>query len=288
MFEQNKEIVLMCAPPGAGKDTFIQNNLSLYTRISQDDQGKEHLKIFENSLKNGENVVISRMNFNKVQRDRYLNPAKKLGYKTKIVVLHESRETCLQRCKDRLNHPTVKTEEDRNNAINFFFSKYERPTLDEADKVEYRYPQGDKPSCVLVDLDGTLCNIDHRLHFVKNGKKDWKSFFENMNKDTVNDWCRDVMIGMATWDKIVLCSGRPDNWRQITSNWLEENQIEHNELFMRPRNDSREDSLVKEILLDFEILTRYKPSFAIDDRPSVCRMWRSRGIVTLQCQGEEF
>jgi len=30
----------------------------------------------------------------------------------------------------------------------------------------------------VFDLDGTLANIDHRLHFIKTKPKNWPAFFE--------------------------------------------------------------------------------------------------------------
>lgn len=57
---------------------------------------------------------------------------------------------------------------------------------------------------------------------------------------------------------------------------------------MRPRNDYRRDDIVKEIILDFEILTRYTPIFMIDDRTQVVEMWRRRGFVCLQCAKGNF
>ncbi len=35
----------------------------------------------------------------------------------------------------------------------------------------------------LFDLDGTLANIDHRLHFIKQENKDWDGFFKACSAD---------------------------------------------------------------------------------------------------------
>ena len=32
-------------------------------------------------------------------------------------------------------------------------------------------------SKVIFDLDGTLADIDHRLHFIQNGNKQWDEFY---------------------------------------------------------------------------------------------------------------
>lgn len=44
----------------------------------------------------------------------------------------------------------------------------------------------------------------------------------------------------------------------------------------------------REIILDFEILTRFTPYLMIDDRKRVVDMWRKRGFVCLQCAEGHF
>ena len=57
---------------------------------------------------------------------------------------------------------------------------------------------------------------------------------------------------------------------------------------MRQRDDFRPDNIVKEMILDFEILTRYTPYFMIDDRKQVVDMWRKRGYTCLACAEGDF
>lgn len=289
-------LTILCGPPGAGKSTLARSLIdsdgdhgAATVYVNQDTQDKFHLKIFNDAIISKKDIIVDRMGFNKQQRNRYLETAKKAGYSTKIIVLHESRYICLDRCRNRKDHPTIKNEENAQSAINMFFSKYERPTEDEADVLDFRYPDREKSDAILVDIDGTIANIDHRLHYVQGeGKRNWQAFFANMNKDVMNDWCKDIVLSMKNTNQIVFCSGRPDNYREITEEWLKNNGIHGHDLFMRPRNDSRSDEIVKQVLLDFEILTRYTPKFVIDDRPSVCRMWRSRGLTVLQVNDKEF
>lgn len=282
------ELILIVGPPGSGKSTLANKYQNGYYVVNQDRQGKDCFNtIFLPLLINKSNIIIDRMNFSKEQRNRYLEPVKKAGYKTKIIVLHENYDTCLERMKLRKDHPTIKDDKTAVKVLNFFFSKYERPTPDEADEIEFRYPEGEKPLAVICDLDGTLCNIDHRLHFVRGEeKKNWKGFFEALKDDTVNEWCSDILTAIPY--QIILCSGRTDNYMGLTKDWLLENVILYNQLFMRNRQDFRPDTIVKELILDFEILTRYKPYFMIDDRQTVVDMWRKRGYTCLQCAKGDF
>jgi adenylate kinase family enzyme len=285
------KLIVLVGPPGSGKSTLAKEyEAQGFVRISQDDQGKHgHREAFQAALTANSNVVIDRMNFNLLQRTRYLFDAKVLDYETEIIVIHEPRQVCISRCSLRDGHPTIKTGQDAVSAINMFFSKYERPTPDEADTVTFRYPEGEKDLAVICDLDGTLCNIDHRLHFVKReGKKDWKSFFEGLVDDRPNKWCSRLIEDLAQRQVIVFASGRPDTYYSDTHEWLDAEGFPTNHLYMRCRGDHRADYVAKEIILDFEILTRFKPLFFIDDRKQVVDLWRRRGFVCLACAEGEF
>ena len=306
------KIKILVGCPGSGKSTYATNMIendgdhgAATVRVSQDDQGKTgHMEIFERALNNRQDIIVDRMNFDKAQRNRYLDPAKKAGYETKIVVFHVPLQTCLDRANARENHPTIKDSATASKAINFFFSAYERVSDDEADVVERKGWVGEQGlQAVICDLDGTLCNVEHRRHFVRppeGVKKNWPAFFAGIKDDTVNVACAKLLEGMA-WAgyQIVYCSGRGDNERKATVEWLERFKLDKfadgattfqpkAPLYMRGRHDSRRDDIVKEIILDFEILTRYKPVFMIDDRDQVVAMWRKRGFTCLQIDYGDF
>lgn len=296
------QLIMLVGPCGSGKSTKCLEYPN-HVRVNQDAQGKAHLALFNNTLGTGCDIILDRMNFNKQQRDRYLIPAKQAGYTTKIIVLHESYDTCLERMLKREGHPTIQNETSARSALHTFFSKYERVQDSEADEVVRVWPEGSKPEVIIVDLDGTLCNIDHRLHFVRGDKKDWRGFLSNLDKDIPNEWCVHLLnaIKYGSTSHVIYMSGRGQEYKDKTVDWLRKHnlyghcvKLDNNgipvltNLFMRCEKDSRPDTQIKEILLDFEVLTRYTPLFMIDDRPSVCRMWRSRGYTVLQCNDVEF
>ena len=285
------EIIVLVGPPGSAKST-LAKEYKQHVYINQDTQQKEHLEIFKRAIEQKHDIIVDRMGFNVEQRKRYLEPAKKVGYKTRIIVLHQNKETCLKRCAARNDHPTIKNEQDAGRAVNMFFSKYERVEDSEADVVERIWPKelyGTLQLDALVcDIDNTLSNTSHREHHLQGPKKNWKAFFDNMHNDTLNKWCAKIVNTMRQNNIIVICSGRPDTYRDITKKWLEDNKIQYDWLFMRPRDDSREDSIVKEIILEWEILTRFQPLFYIDDRLQVINKIRQHGIVVLDCKGNTF
>jgi predicted kinase len=297
------KLILLCGPPASGKSAVADQCYDTYTYINQDTQGQGHHEIFKQAVLDSKNIVVDRMNFSKAQRSRYIDLAKKHGYRVEISVLHQPYAVCLARCLARKDHPTIKDEQSARSALSTFFGKYERPTPDEADEIQFVYPQeidDTRKSAICIDLDGTLCNVFHRLHHVrKEGRKDWQSFFKEMVNDTPNQWCIDIIKAMSKDHAIVYCSGRPDSWQKETVEWLNKYGVGVNgfenggpnydfHLYMRPRNDSRSDEIIKQIILDFELKTRFHILFTIDDRPRVCRMWRENGLTVLQCNDKEF
>jgi gluconate kinase len=288
----SKILVLMVGPPGSGKSTYsAKPEFRDYIYINQDLQNKKHLEIFSQSIEYGKNVIVDRMNYSKTQRNRYLDVAKAAGYSTHIVVLHECFEVCLERCLKREGHPTINQGDNAiaNKAINFFFRSYERVSDDEADIVTRVFPKRTVTfKAVWVDVDNTLSDASHREHFLQVEKKYWKGFFGAMSDDPVNDWCKALVDGMHSSSyKVLICSARPEEYRKQTEDWLDKHGIKYSELIMRPAGDHRKDSIVKEIMYEFEIKTRYNLMFSVDDRKQVIDQIRLHGVVVLDCAGEK-
>lgn len=145
---------------------------------------------------------------------------------------------------------------------------------------------------IICDLDGTLADVSHRIHHIRTkGRKDWKSFQaeENIMKDIPNLWCLHLLLAMESAGyKIILVSGRWEKARGITLKWLHQNvPLKSFELFLRGDGDFREDSIVKQEILDRD-LKKDEILFVIEDRQQVVDMWRQNGLVCLQCEEGNF
>lgn len=156
------------------------------------------------------------------------------------------------------------------------------------------YPKPEK-GFVICDLDGTLCDIKHRLHFVQKPegeKKDWKGFFSGISEDSVNEKVREMLEDAQKHGgyEIAFVSGRPDDHREVTERWLQRHVLPYSVLLMRRAGDKRPDTETKKDILDTYFLNNgYKVAYAIDDRPSVIRMWGENGISVVDVgDGVEF
>jgi hydroxymethylpyrimidine pyrophosphatase-like HAD family hydrolase len=146
-----------------------------------------------------------------------------------------------------------------------------------------------KKRAVICDLDGTLCNADHRKHNVEGDKKDWEAFYASLYYDLPNVWCLRLIRAMENIDfEIIFVSGRPEEWRGKTLEWLEIFWCSSGPLFMRKDKDFRQDAIIKEEIYREHIEPKYDVLFCIDDRKQVVDMWRRIGLVCLQCAEGNF
>lgn len=124
----HKELIILVGPPGSGKTTLCNTRYPTYARISQDEMGKEaHFKEFLKALKSKPKVIVDRMNHRRNQREKYIKAAKQQGFKISIVVLNESYDVCLERMKNRKDHPSIPHDDEviMRMALGNFFHEYE-------------------------------------------------------------------------------------------------------------------------------------------------------------------
>lgn len=147
-----------------------------------------------------------------------------------------------------------------------------------------------KIKSIIVDLDGTLCDSDHRKHHVEKTPKDWDAFYGGMADDKIKRPILDLVICMArNGYKIIFLTGRPKQYETITKIWLRKNAIiDGCFLYMRAEGDFRPDHIVKEELYRKHIEPTSHVVFCVDDRKQVVDMWRRIGLTCLQCAEGNF
>jgi predicted kinase len=128
------------------------------------------------------------------------------------------------------------------------------------------------PNCYLVDVDGTLAINTTRPYY------DWS----RVGEDSLNTPVAMLVQQLAATHKIMIMSGRSEDCRQETLDWLDRYHIPHDDLIMRPSVEQCADDILKAELYGLHIRDRYNVLGVIDDRPKVCRMWRKLGLMVFQ------
>lgn len=139
---------------------------------------------------------------------------------------------------------------------------------------------------ILLDMDSTLSNPQHRVKYVL--KKD----YENWDKEAKNDppnlpvvlTVKALFQAYKEDFEFIIFTGRPESLRRDTTQWLKKHMgrdfVNRMTMVMRPNGDWTPDHVLKLKWLNQLCLPVV---LAIDDRSSVVKMYRSKGITVLQC-----
>ena len=137
-----------------------------------------------------------------------------------------------------------------------------------------------KLDTILFDLDGTLCNVKHRRQYVATKPRNWDAWNAGIINDKPIPQVLEVFNTLKDRFAIFFVSGRSDDYRDVTFQWLEKHSItehDYNGLLMRKCGDHRDDAIVKGEIAD-QIEENYKIFAVFDDRKRVVDMWANRGI----------
>ena len=132
-------------------------------------------------------------------------------------------------------------------------------------------------ACYVFDLDGTLCDVNHRRQWVATNPKNWDAWNAGISEDKPNPPVFDTLYALSGLFPIVLVSGRGSEYRSQTEEWLGRHNVPYTALFMRAAGDFRPDHEIKSELAD-EVEKTYKIVGVFDDRKKVVDMWIKRGL----------
>lgn len=148
---------------------------------------------------------------------------------------------------------------------------------------------------VVVDLDGTVADCTHRLHFINGETKDWKGFYEACKDDKPIMSIIDMVRALnERYYNVIFLTGRSELARNVTQEWLQANNLwNYDDLIMRPLEDYRQDSVVKLEMLNDYIRTNLNDDkeaigFILEDRATVVKSFRDAGFKVLQVAEGDF
>ena len=137
-----------------------------------------------------------------------------------------------------------------------------------------------KSRCIIMDIDGVLCDSSKGVkeHIIKN--KDYEGFRKDYAKYPMFKAFLHLCNSMNLMFDIVIITGRKEKGREATKQWLKNNSIDYHKLIMRSDDDNRPGEEVKKDFLQ-DVKEDYDILFAIDDKPEINRMYKVEGILCL-------
>lgn len=288
------KMVMLKGLPASGKSSLAKMLAeSGYYRVNKDDIREmlfgEHYKrkhekqviwtrdaMIRAALGHGKSVVVDDTNFNPVHEKALRKMAQEFNAEFEVndSFLKVPVEECIRR--DLKRSKPVGERVIRSMYHQYIKSPENAPEYDE-----------ELPYVVISDIDGTLAHMTTRLKFGDKAPYAWKYVGED-EADPAVAFMIDALFETERTDLIIF-SGRDEVCRPETEDWLERNDIAYKALYMRPENDNRPDTQIKREMYEEHIKGKYNVLAIIDDRPSVCRMWRDElGLKVFQVGDPHF
>lgn len=284
-----KKVYVYRGLPASGKSTaarkMLDENPGKFKRINKDDlramldnghfsRGNEKFVVkvrdmlILTALEEGKHVIIDDTNIHPKHSQRIAELVKGIAEVEVVDFMHVDVETCIAR--DLLRQNSVGER-----VIRRMWKEYlgwEQPKLKQ---------DATKPKALICDLDGTLALL--------NGRSPYDA--TNCDQDLLNQPVADIVRKFqAGGHAIVFLSGREDKFREPTERFLHQHLGADfpYELIMRTTGDMRKDAVIKQELLEGQIIPKWYVDFVLDDRNQVVDMWRGLGLTCLQVDYGDF
>jgi hypothetical protein len=140
-------------------------------------------------------------------------------------------------------------------------------------------PLVDARPVAVVDIDGVVADVRHRLHFIEGSRRQWDRFFAAAPDDPPLADGVALVRELAADHDVVWLTGRPERTRRQTTAWLAAQGLPTGALLMRPNRDFRPARVTKR-----EELRRLRRSrqvaVVVDDDPEVVDLLAADGFPT--------
>lgn len=121
---------------------------------------------------------------------------------------------------------------------------------------------------IVVDIDGTIAQFNPDS---PRSPYDYSRLHEDILDDAV---ATTVAMYYRHGYRVILLTGRPDDYRSETEKWLAENRVDYDQLIMRKSGDKRRDTVIKQEEIEG---LNYNIKIVFEDRPRNVRMFQGLG-----------
>ena len=236
--------------------------------------------IVTNAMSRGYDIVVDNMNLNPkevkfwqdiVKQNNKVNPISKYSYEIEFKDFFIPLEECIRRDAMRSNPIGEKVIRDTWRRYKHFI----QTTEVERYVNNLRAWNMGKPTCVVVDMDSTLC--------FNTTKRPWygEGAAEGMINDIPNGCVCDVISELQKSYPIILATGRDTSQEEVTKQWLLDHEINVSEFYFRKEGDYRKGVEVKREQIE-NIMKNYNILVVFDDCEPIVQMYRDMGLTVLQ------
>ena len=132
----------------------------------------------------------------------------------------------------------------------------------------------------VIDIDGVVADVRHRLHLIQGPKRRWNEFFAAAGDDPPLPAGVEKVLALGADHDVLWLTGRPERNRRLTSSWLAAHGLPAEPLLMRPDRDFRPARMTKREQLR-KLRTEREIAVVVDDDPDVIALLAADGFPTL-------
>lgn len=297
-----KKFYMLQGPPCSGKSTWTEeykktvdpdvvvgNRDSIRYEIGKGKYDQEHeaevtrieVARIEEGMKNGKTIILDDTNLNPKYNGEWIKLAEKYGYEVEKKEFYIPFKEAMRRSKARKEAGGLYIPKDV--MINFYKRYYKdefEKELTDSRIFNTKEWDSELPICIICDLDGTLAMHTGRTPF------EW----DRLNEDKID---KRLSLLLHTYDEvynatIIFLTGRPNNVRKQTEEWLNEHYGTNYVLIMRDAKDFSHGQDTKKKLYEDYILDKYNVLCVFEDSNKCVDMWREQGLLTLQVQNGDY
>lgn len=136
-------------------------------------------------------------------------------------------------------------------------------------------------SLAVVDVDGVLADVGHRLHYLRGRPKNWAGFFASMGDDPPYAEGLALAKKLSEDYDLVYLSGRPERTRVVTQSWLAVHEAPAGRVVLRPDDDRRPARVFKLGVLK-RLAAQHPVGILVDDDAAVCEAARGAGFTVFE------
>jgi hypothetical protein len=131
----------------------------------------------------------------------------------------------------------------------------------------------------IFDIDDTISCSSARHHLV--GSEEY--FNLSINDEPIGSVVEILRSLYNYGNTIILCTGRLEQYRELTVAWLNKHNIPYDALFMHnPVGIKLRNAEAKRIMVEEIIKAGYSPVAVFEDNPLSVAMWKEHGLTVFQ------